>query len=341
MRKVEIIAEIGVNHNGDVDLARKMVDVAAESGADLVKFQTFTAEALATQSTPKVDYQMELTAPDESHFHMLKGLELAREDHFAIKRYCENRGVEFISTPYDIDSARFLHEELEVLRFKTASADIVDLPLQRYLASTGKPVLIAAGMATLGEIETVIDIYRKMGNNNVSLLHCVSNYPASDASLNLSVIPMLAEVFRCKVGFSDHSHGPVAAIGAVALGAEIIEKHFTLDRTMPGPDHKASADAQQLKELIQGVRRISAQFGEPVKRPQPEEEAMRRISRKSVTMAQSVRKGETVRAEHLTMKRPGTGLGAAAIEAIIGRRAARELSADAMIDWADFEPIAE
>ena len=330
-----LIAEIGVNHNGDMQLAKKMIDAAASSGADAVKFQTFTATSLVSRGTPKVRYQQSTTSPDESHYEMINKLELKREDHFVLKSYCEQVGISFLSTPYDVDSAKFLHEELGVNLFKTASADIVDLPLHRYLASTGKHSIVSVGMATLGEIDDVVNIYRASGSNDLTLLHCVSNYPCADDSLNMNVMKTLRKAFQVPVGYSDHSTGHEAAVLSVAFGATIIEKHFTLDKKLPGPDHLASSTPEEFLSLKVAVRRAENMLGSYVKRCQKEEEQMRHISRKSIVAAKDIKIGEIIKQEDLALKRPGSGVSSAHIDYFIGKKAKHSIQRDQKILFED------
>jgi len=324
--KIFLIAEIGVNHNGDMHLAKRMIDAAKSSGADAVKFQTFTAEALVSQGTPKVRYQESTTSPEETHYEMIQKLELKRDDHFLLKTYCEEVGIEFLSTPYDIASAKFLHEELDVSLFKTASADIVDLPLHQYIASTGKHSIVSVGMATLGEIEDVVSVYRNLGSQNLTLLHCVSNYPCADESLNLNVMTTLRNAFQLQVGYSDHSVGFEAAVLSVALGATIIEKHFTLDKKLPGPDHLASSTPEEFALLKDAIRRAEKMLGTPIKRCQDEERQMAAISRKSIILACNLHAGERIERHHLIMRRPGNGLSAKEIDRVCGMRVKSNLS---------------
>ena len=333
-----LIAEIGVNHNGDTDLARKLVVAAKRAGADAVKFQTFTAASLVTPGTPKVRYQNDSTAPDESHFDMLRKLELGEAEHREMVSWCAEVGIAFLSTPYDVESARFL-DGLGVSMFKTASADLVDLPLQRYVASTGKPVIVATGMASLGEVERVVNIFESLGNPHLVLLHCVSNYPCSDASLNLRAMNTLAHAFQLPVGYSDHSDGFLAAVAAVAMGAAIIEKHFTLDKTLPGPDHRASSTPEEFSELAQNVRRAELMLGSPRKVRQAEEQQMAEVSRKSVVLARAMRAGETITADDLRLMRPGTGIPASVMPVIEGRRVLKDLDALHRLRWYDIEGV--
>lgn len=329
-----LIAEIGVNHNGDLGLAKEMIREAKRAGADAVKFQTFTAESLVTRATPKVGYQENTTSPDESHYEMIERLELGRPEHVALFDYCGDLDIEFISTPYDIDSARFLND-LGVKTFKTASADLVDLPLQRYIASTGKPTLVATGMASLGEIEQVVDIYEARNNPHLLLLHCVSAYPCSDSALNLRAMNTLCAAFGTPVGYSDHSEGPMASVLSVAFGAKVIEKHFTLDKNMPGPDHRASSTPEEFRDLVDHVRRAEVMLGSPRKTRQPEEEQMASVSRKSLVLGRPVKAGQMLVLDDLRLMRPGTGIGASAIDSVVGKLAVKDMAPLHQIRWSD------
>jgi N,N'-diacetyllegionaminate synthase len=331
-----IIAEIGVNHNGDIELAKNLIDAAKQAGADAVKFQTFTAETLASPDTPKVSYQVATTSVHESHFEMLKRLELSPEGHHELASYCKATQIEFLSTPYDISSANFL-ESMNIRIFKTASADIVDLPLQRYIASTGKPTIVATGMATLGEIERVVRIYEEAGNPHLVLLHCVSNYPCSDESLNLRAINTLADAFALPVGFSDHSKGYIAAVLSVARGAKVIEKHFTLDKGLVGPDHKASSTPEEFVDLVSNVRRAERMLGEQRKICQPEERQMAMVSRKSLVLSRSVQIGEVLELSDMQLRRPGNGIDASFMAALTGKVMRKNCEAGHQLRWSDIE----
>ena len=252
-----------------------------------------------------------------------------------MKYYCDTKGILFVSTPYDLESAKFLHEELDVELFKTASADIVDLPLHAYIASTKKPCLVSVGTATLGEIETAVKIYSDLGSEFL-LLHCVSNYPCADSSLNLRVIKTLSSTFGCHVGFSDHSLGYQAALLSLAFGAKVVEKHFTLDVNLPGPDHKASSTPSEFHSLSQQLRRAELMLGSPIKHIQDEEREMSLVSRKSIFMKESIQKGQTLFEYHLALKRPGTGLYAREMSHLIGKKAARDLSAGEQVSFHHF-----
>jgi N,N'-diacetyllegionaminate synthase len=330
--QVFIIAEAGVNHNGNLGMAFKLVDAAVEAGANAVKFQTFTAAALVSPVTQKVAYQMDTTPHEESHFDMLKKLELSKAEHQKLFKYCIEKGIEFISTPYDIESVKFL-DELGVQTYKTASADIVDLILHKFLSKTGKNVIIATGMATLGEIEEVINIYPD--KNKITLLHCVSNYPCSIESLNLKVMQTLKGAFNVNVGYSDHSIGSLAATISVALGGNVVEKHFTLDKTLPGPDHKASSDFLEFSKLVDSIRATEIALGEPTKLCQAEEAEMASVSRKSIVLNKNVKKGEKITIEHIALKRPGTGLYAREIKNILNKKLRYDLPKDHILSWSD------
>lgn len=331
-----IIAEIGVNHNGDMQLARRMIEEAKKAGADAVKFQTYSADKLVSPKTPKVPYQESTALKHESHYEMIKRLELPYGEHAPLKLYCEQLGIRFLSTPYDIESANFLLN-LGVDFFKTASADIVDIPLHNYIASTKKPVLISVGMATLGEIEKVISVYHHFSSKHIALLHCVSNYPCSDASLNMRVMNTLQQTFQLPVGYSDHSVGSEAGVLSVSLGGRIIEKHFTLDKSLPGPDHQASSTPQEFSALVRAVRRAEEMLGSPVKYCQEEEKEMARISRKSLHLATPIRAGQSLTLEHISMKRPGTGLPETMIDYLLGRVARRDLESGYQLQMIDFQ----
>ena len=329
-----LIAEIGVNHNGDIGLAREMVLAAKLAGADAVKFQTFTAESLVSIETPKVEYQKKTTSNEETHYEMIRKLELTKPMHQILFDLCAEVGIDFISTPYDIESAKFLNE-LGVKMFKTASADLVDLPLQRYLAATGKPVIVATGMAGLGDVEQVVDIFETAGNPNIVLLHCVSNYPCSDLSLNLRAINTLAQAFGMPVGYSDHSKGFLASVISLSMGVKVIEKHFTLNKNLPGPDHKASSTPDEFAELVRNVRRAELMLGSTRKSCQPEEQQMAEVSRKSIVVAKSIQAGEIISLENLSLKRPGNGISAKFIPKIVGLRARADMAVQHLLSWTD------
>jgi N-acetylneuraminate synthase/N,N'-diacetyllegionaminate synthase len=331
---VFIIAEAGVNHNGDVELAKRLIDVAVEAGADAVKFQTFKAENVVTKVAPKAAYQIKNTDSTESQFDMAKKLELSEDDFRGIYRYARSKGLIFLSTPFDLESADFL-EELGVPAFKVSSTDLTNLPFLEYVAEKGKPILLSTGMGTLGEIEDAVNTIRSAGNEEIILLHCITNYPAKIESLNLRAMQALREVFRVHVGFSDHSLGLYAPIAATALGAVVIEKHFTLDKNLLGPDHKASLNSKELKEMIRAIRMIEKALGDGIKKPTPEEEEIKKVVRKSIVAKVNIPEGSTITKEMLAFKRPGTGIPPKYYAKIIGKRARRNIRADELINWED------
>ena len=336
LKRAYIIAEIGVNHNGDIYLAKKLIDAAKESGADAVKFQTFSAKSLASPATLKVLYQESNTSPGESHLEMLERLELTQEQHIGLAQYCQKKDIEFLSTPYDIESAKFL-DSIGVRFFKTASADIVDLPLHRYIASTGKPTIIATGMADLGEIERVVKIYEMANNANIILLHCVSNYPCSDESLNMLSMNTIGSAFDLPYGYSDHSLGFISSVVAVSRGAKVIEKHFTLDKQMIGPDHKASSTPNEFSELVFNIKRAEKMLGTKRKGRQIEESQMAAISRKSIVLARAAKSGEVLTLQHFRLQRPGSGLDSSFMEKLLGMVLRKDLPAGYQLKWVDLE----
>ncbi len=336
LQKTYLIAEIGVNHNGSINLAKEMILEAKESGADAVKFQTFSADTLVANGTPKVEYQKETTDFSETHYDMLKKLELSKDGHVDLFDFCKKNSIDFLSTPYDIDSAKFL-DQLGVKMFKTASADIVDHQLQSYIASTNKPSIIATGMASIDEITNVINIYKENDNTNYIILHCVSNYPCSDESLNMKSIHMITKNFSCPVGYSDHSIGNLAAIVAVSFGAKVIEKHFTLDKTLAGPDHKASSTPIEFKSLVDDIRRTEVILGSEIKKIQTEEKQMSLVSRKSIFLKNQKNKGDRLEIDDLLFMRPGDGILADKVELVVGKIIKNNLEPNHKITWDDIE----
>lgn len=338
LKKCYLIAEIGVNHNGNMTLAKEMIDAAITSGADAVKFQTFKAETLVTKGTPKVRYQEATTTPDETHYQMIEKLELKEEQHVLLKDYCDENSIDFISTPYDPASVDFL-ESLGVQQYKIASADLVDLELLKRVAATKKPVLLSVGMARLGDVEDALEMFSDYEKGNLLLLHCVSNYPCSDESLNLRVMKTLETAFNYPVGYSDHSIGSQASILSLALGAKVVEKHFTLDKTLPGPDHKASSTPDEFLELSKAVRRAELMLGSGIKKCQSEEMQMASVSRKSITLARDMNAGDVITHDDLIMMRPGTGLRAKVLKDVIGLKLRKDLSKHSLVEWTDLESI--
>ena len=328
-----IIAEAGVNHNGDMGLAKRLIDVAADAGADLVKFQTFSAERLATQSAPKADYQNQTTDRVESQFAMLKQLELSMQMHEVLIAHCQQRNIGFFSTGFDIQSLDYL-VSLGAERFKIPSGEITNLPYLRHVGGLGKPVILSTGMATLGEIEAALEVLEMAGTprTQITVLHCNTEYPTPMQDVNLRAMCGIRDAFGVAVGYSDHTAGIEVPIAAVALGATVIEKHLTLDRNLPGPDHKASLEPDEFAAMVHSIRNIEQVMGDGIKRPSPSEAKNMPIARKSLVAAKQIRAGEQFTAENITAKRPGTGITPMRWDEVIGRVAARDYAADELIE---------
>lgn len=321
-----IIAEAGVNHNGDLDLAHQLVDTAVTARADAVKFQTFIAEKVVSATAPKAEYQKKTTETAESQLEMIKRLELPFSAFAQLKTYCEEKGILFLSTPFDDESADFL-DSLGMSAFKIPSGEITNLPFLRHIARKGKPIIMSTGMATLGEVEMAVSTIESTGNPPLTLLHCVSNYPADPADVNLRAMLTLQTAFGLPVGYSDHTMGLEVSFAAVALGACVIEKHFTLDRALPGPDHQASLEPSELAEMVAGIRKIESALGNGRKTPAASERNTADVARKSLVAAQDLKAGVRLTDEHLAIKRPGTGLPPAMYEQIVGRVIKQDVSA--------------
>ena len=320
-----IIAEAGVNHNGDMALAHELVDAAAEAGADLVKFQTFSAEALVAKDAPKADYQKRLTAGDEKQFGMLKRLELSPANHRALMDQCRERGIGFFSTGFDLASLVFL-EGLGFTRHKVPSGEITNYPYLRKMGSFGKEVLLSTGMANLGEIEAALQVLEESGTprEKIIVLHCTTEYPTPMCEVNLRAMRAIGEAFGVRVGYSDHTSGIEIPIAAVAMGAIVIEKHFTLNRNLPGPDHQASLELGELKEMVRVIRNVEVALGDGIKRPTPSELKNKQVARKSIVAIGTIREGEPFTDDNLGSKRPGSGLSPMEMPVLIGRLADRE-----------------
>ncbi len=315
-----VIAEAGVNHNGDLPTALRMVEAAADAGADAVKFQTFRAERLVTCSAPKADYQQRTTDPAESQYEMLSRLELPEAAYGPVLERCRVRGILFLSTPFDEESADFL-ERLGVPAFKVPSGEITNLHFLAHLAAKRKPLIVSTGMATLGEVEVAVQTIRAAGNEEIVLLQCASEYPAPPASANLRAMATLRQAFGVPVGFSDHTEGSAVALAAVALGACLIEKHFTLNRGLPGPDHAASAEPDELAVLVRDIRRVEAALGDGRKVPSPAEAQTAAVARKSLVAACDIPAGAVLTDAMIAVRRPGTGLPPATRPQVVGRTA--------------------
>lgn len=331
--KTLIIAEAGVNHNGDMEMARRLVDVAAEAGVDMVKFQTFKADRLVTASARKADYQEQSDRAGESQHAMLHRLELTRGMHEELIAHCQTRGIRFFSTAFDPESIDLL-ATLGVELFKIPSGEITNLPYLRHVGHYGKPVILSTGMATLDDIGAALEVLVQAGTprDRITVLHCTTAYPTPMADVNLRAMLAIRDAFGVAVGYSDHTPGIEVSVAAVALGATVIEKHFTLDRRLPGPDHKASLEPVELKALVNAIRNIEQAMGDGIKRPTRSEEANRPVARKSLVAARAIRAGEVFSESNLAVKRPGTGLSPMRWDEILGRKAPRDFKADELIE---------
>lgn len=328
------IAEAGVNHNGELRLALKLVDAAADAGADAVKFQTFSADKLATATAPKAGYQKATTKASESQLKMLRRLELGRKEHERVLAHCRRRGILFMSTPFDEDSADFL-DRLGMRIFKIPSGELTNPSLIERVAAKGKPVILSTGMGTLAEVAQAVRWLRRAGNKSLTLLQCVSNYPAAPADVNLRAMETMRRAFRVPVGYSDHTPGLEISLAAAALGAAVIEKHFTLDRDLPGPDHRMSLEPAELTALVAGVRAVAASLGDGIKAPSAAEADTARVARRSVVLAHACPAGTRLTSDLLVFKRPGTGIPPALSARLVGRRLKRALPADALLSLKD------
>lgn len=355
-RGVYIIAEAGVNHNGSVEMALEMIDVAARVGADAVKFQTFKTEKVMSRFAPKADYQKQTTGAEESQFEMVKKLELDEAAHRLLIRRCEERGIQFLSTPFDIGSVSLLAQSLKVPRLKIPSGEITNAPLVLAVARTGLPVILSTGMSTLADVENALgvlafgytdpdaapspqgfaDAYASPAGQaalkeKVVLLHCTTEYPAAYSDVNLNVMNTMRAAFSLPVGLSDHTPGIAVSVGAVAMGAQMIEKHFTLDQNLPGPDHQASLEPDQLKELVDSIRQVEKALGSSIKVPAGGEVKNMPIARKSLVAATAIKAGEAFTPENLTVKRPGTGVSPFMYWEYLGKTAGKDYNEDDVI----------
>lgn len=328
-----IIAEAGVNHNGDIEMAHRLIDAARQAGADAVKFQAFKAEDLVTPQSQKAAYQLETTGGDNSQFSMLKRLELSMGDQVSLKKHCDEIGILYLCTPYDEKSADEL-AHIGVDAYKIASTDTSNLPFLRRLAMQNIPVILSTGMSTLGDIELSVSELISGGlEGKIVILQCTSEYPAPFEDLNLNAMATMRSAFKCPVGFSDHTPGVGASPWAVAAGACVVEKHFTLDRDMEGPDHKASINPRELKELVRTVRRVETALGDGIKRIMPSEGKNKPKMQKSLVVTRNIRAGEKISEEDLACKRPGTGLPPKYFDRVAGKKAAIPLKRDDILTF--------
>lgn len=353
---VYIIAEAGVNHNGSIEMAKQLIEVAAGAGADAVKFQTFLAEAVISKNAPKAEYQMKTTDLKETQLDMVKKLELDEEAHEVLIAHSKANGIQFLSTPFDLESVELLAKIFDIDRLKIPSGEITNGPLLLKAATTVKPIIMSTGMSTIGEIETALGVlafgYLQSGGSpsskafqaaycsakgqdllreKVTLLHCTTAYPAPFDDVNLQVIKTLNRVFGLTVGYSDHTEGVAVSIAAVAMGAEVIEKHFTLNKNLPGPDHKSSLEPDELKLMIQGIRQVEKALGSSLKRPTNSEIINRNIARKSLVATNKIHKREPFTMDNLGMKRPGNGKPPMMYWDLMGMQAEKDYEPDDII----------
>lgn len=327
-----IIAEAGVNHNGSLELAKKLIDVAAKAGADAVKFQTFKADKLVSKTAKKAEYQQQTTNASESQYAMIKKLELDIAAHHELIAYCKTKNILFLSTPFDHESIELLND-LGMSIFKIPSGEITNLPYLRHIGSLGKKVIMSSGMADLGEIEDALDILAEAGTlkENISVLHATTEYPCPIDEVNLRAMQTIAAAFGIKAGYSDHTNGIEIPIAAAAMGATVIEKHFTLDREMEGPDHKASLEPEELIAMVKAIRNIEKALGNGIKKPSFSEAKNIAVARKSIVAACPIREGESFTAANIAIKRPGNGISPMRYDEIIGINAKKDYEADELI----------
>ena len=352
-----IIAEAGVNHNGSDDLAFSLVDAAHQAGANIVKFQTFKAKNLVTEDAQQAEYQITNSGQKESQYLMLKRLELSYETHHKLVKYCNNLGIEFLSTAFDSESLSFLVDDLGITRLKLPSGEITNAPLVLEHARTGCDLIVSTGMATLSEIEQVLSVIafgyinpegtpteealqtayfseqgKQLLKDKVTLLHCTTEYPAPFYDINLNAMDTMKDAFKLKVGYSDHSAGIVVPIAAVAKGAVLIEKHFTVDKALPGPDHKASLDPIELKEMVDGIRIVEKILGDGIKGPRPSEVKNKAVARKSLVAAQAIKQGDILTEKHISVKRPGDGIAPINFCKLLDTPATKDYSVGQLLD---------
>ena len=337
---VYIIAEAGVNHNGDMETAKRLVDAAAEAGADAVKFQMFKADKLAASSAVMAEYQKKNTESSESQQSMLRKLELSEDDHIELQKYCEEKGIDFLSSPFDVDSMRFLLSiGMDII--KIPSGEITNFPYLREAAKSNKCIILSTGMCTMKEVHAAVDVLEQYSDDSMindgklTLLHCNTQYPTPYCDVNLKAMKSLHDEFGCEVGYSDHTLGIEIPIAAVAMGASVIEKHFTLDKNMPGPDHKASLEPDELKAMVSAIRNIDVALGDGIKQVTDSEQGNIAIARKSIVAARDIKKGDIFTEENLTTKRPGDGISPMRWYDIIGTEADRDYRKDDKISYSN------
>lgn len=331
MNKVFIIAEAGVNHNGNIEIAKRLIDEGAKAGVDAIKFQTFKAENLVTKSAKQAEYQVKNLNKETSQLQMLKKLELDYNIHKYLSDYCKEKNVMFLSSAFDIESINLLNE-LGIEIFKIPSGEIENVPYLKAIAKTGKKVILSTGMSDLSDIEFALDILRSNGANDIAVLHCNTDYPTKMSDVNLNAMNTIKEAFKVEVGYSDHTNGIEVPIAAVALGAKIIEKHFTLDKNMDGPDHKASLEPHEIKEMVDCIRNIEVALGNGIKKPTEVELKNKLVARKSIVCLNDIKEGDIYSENNLCIKRPGSGISPKEWNNIIGKKANRDYKKDELIE---------
>lgn len=321
-----IIAEAGVNHNGKIKLAKRLVDVAVDAKVDAVKFQTFKSEGVVTKETGIAEYVKKNIGEDIKQIDLIKKFELKYNDFRILKEYCDNKNIVFLSTPHSFDAIDFLEDLVPVYKF--GSGDITNIPALKYAARKGKPMILGTGMSTLEEVKTAVQAIKKEGNNQIIVLHCTTNYPCSLEEVNLNAIKTMKEELDCLIGYSDHTTGITVPVIAKAFGAVVIEKHFTLDKKLSGPDHKASLEPNELKIMVEEIRNVEKALGSPEKKPTKSEKEIMKIVRKSIVAKQDIEKGSVIKEDMIEIKRPGTGIKPSDLNLIIGKKAKKRISKD-------------
>lgn len=330
--KVFIIAEAGVNHNGKLENALKLIDIASAAGADAVKFQTFKAEKVVSRFAGKAEYQLETTDNNETQFEMIRKLELDQKVHEILIRHCKKKKIKFLSTPFDFESIDML-TEIGVDTFKVPSGEINNLPYLRKIGGLGKKIILSSGMSTIGEIEFALNVLTGVGTlkSNITVLHCTTEYPAPFSEVNLRAMLTIKETFKVDVGYSDHTPGIEIPIAAVAYGASVIEKHFTISKKMEGPDHKASLEPEELRMMVKAIRNVEKAVGDGIKKPSRSEMKNIKVIRKSIVASRNIKKGETFSPDNIDVKRPGDGISPVMWDSVIGRKAIKEFKKDQLI----------
>jgi N,N'-diacetyllegionaminate synthase len=336
MNKTYIIAEAGVNHNGDIDLALQLIKEAKNAGADCVKFQTFKAEQIVTKASPKAKYQLRVTDKEESQYEMLKKLELTLEDYKTLLSECNRQQIDFLSTPYNKEDVDFLCG-LGVNGFKIASGQLTELPFLEYTASKGKQMIISTGMATMAEVFAAVETIRKTGNNDIIVLQCTTNYPSRIEDANLFAMISMKEACKVRVGYSDHVQNNYACFASVALGAEVVEKHFTLDKELPGPDHSSSLNPSGFAELVEGIRNIESALGSGLKVPSQAEIDNSYGMKRSLVALMDIAEGTTLTEDHVGFKRPCNGLHPNMLDNIIGKKLAKPIKKDEAFQFSNIQ----